>query len=993
MFPGDPFGTEQLRDSVLTAWRDSPTRFREDANAEDDLRIGGYRDRLLVELAQNAADAAAIGRTPGVLWLRAVDTPAGPELRTANTGAPLDAEGVAALASLRASAKRTGNQVGRFGVGFAAVLAVSEAPRVVSASGGVRFSAESTRQAVAGHDRLATLLAERSAEVPVLRLVWPLEPDEQPVPEGFTTDIRLPLREGVDVAALLARAEDEAADLLLALPGLHTLRIGERTWFRDDGPEGVVTVHGPDGVSTWLTRRAAGSLTEAEVGQLGAEARTRPEWSVCWAVPLNTEGTPVPRADDVLHAPTPTDERLSLPARLFATLPVEPNRRRLLPGPATDAVLTAAAIEYVALLRGLPDRHRTALVPLPGFPLSEVDERLRDSVSGLLAVTAWLPAQRAGDDDLTPGVAACLDEPSEELAELLVDIVPGLVAWWLAELPHAKALAALDVRRLRAADLVAAVSGVDRPPGWWVALYAGLSKLQPSGTSLADELGGLPVPLIDGRTAIGPRDVLLPSAELGELMAGVDVAGLRIAHPAAVHPLLERLGARPADPTDLLDAPAVRDAVDRSVADAQAGLDVDELANAVLRLTAAAGITPGEQPWLGALALRDVDGEPRRADEMVLPDAPLLDVLADDAVGPDSPLAVLSLATAEEWSADVLAALGVLAEFTVIRDDEPTGPDHELADEADWWTWADDPVRLVGIRDLDLIDPDRWPDALRMLAGQPETRRALADPKGYPAWWLARFALVDGAPLREWRLPDAEDLAGLYDPLPGLADLPVDLLVGIGVRDELTVADDEQAADLLDRLGDPDREVSPGLAFAAHAVLARAALTEVFDPAEVDPPDRVRTLTGDAVPADGAVVVDRPWLVAALAPERVVAMRGPSAELDGALADLLNVPLASDVVTAEPESAGEPVAWAGLGAVRLACALFGDAVPEGEVWVHDDLLVAGKRVAWWVADDAVHAEDSPEGLARALAWALYRWPDRWQLAALLADPTPETALW
>ena len=47
----DPFGTEALRSSVLRAWRDSPTRFTEDTNAEHDLRVGGYRDRLFVELA------------------------------------------------------------------------------------------------------------------------------------------------------------------------------------------------------------------------------------------------------------------------------------------------------------------------------------------------------------------------------------------------------------------------------------------------------------------------------------------------------------------------------------------------------------------------------------------------------------------------------------------------------------------------------------------------------------------------------------------------------------------------------------------------------------------------------------------------------------------------------------------------------------------------------------------------------------------------------
>lgn len=993
MFPGDPFGTEALRESVLTAWRDSPTRFREDANAEDDLRVGGYRDRLLVELAQNAADAAAAARVPGVLWLRPADSPAGQELRAANTGAALDAEGVAALASLRASAKRSGNQVGRFGVGFAAVLAVSEEPRVLSSSGGVGFSAERTREAVADHDRLASVLAERSAEVPVLRLVWPLAADEDPVPDGYTTDIRLPLRSGVDAEGLLARAADDAPDLLLALPGLHIVQVGDRRWQRMDQPEGVVAIHGPDGVTIWQTRRAAGTLTSAQVGQLGVEARTRPDWSVCWAVRLDTAGAPAPRAEDVLYAPTPTDERLSLPARLFATLPVEPNRRRLLPGPATDAVLSAAAQEYVALVRRLSGEHRTALVPSPGFPLSEIDGQLRGSVTELLSSAAWLPAQRDADDDLTPTAAVCLDVPDAELGELLVDVVPGLAAWWLAEPGHAKALSALGVRRLRPADIVAAVSGVDRSPGWWVALYGALSRLPDSGTSLTEELGGLPVPLMDGRMAIGPRDVLLPSVQLGELMAGVDVAGLRIAHPAAVHPLLERLGARPADAADLLAAPAVQDAVTRSVADAGPDLDVEELADAVLRLVAAAETLPGELPWLGELALPDGDGTLRRADELVLPDAPLLDVLAADAVGQDAPLAVLSSDLAEEWPVDVLRAVGVLDSFSMVVDESPIGPDHALADEAEWWASAGEDVPVVlGIRDLDLVDAAQWPAALRLLADEPRTRRAMADPRGYVAWWLARYAVVDGQPLRSWRLADADDLAGLYDALPDLG-LPDDLLTVIGVRDGLTVADADQAADLLRRLGDASRTVTPGLAFAAHEVLADAALTEVFDPAEVDPPDHVRALSGEAASADGAVVVDRPWLAAALDPGRVVASRGLGEELDGALADLLSVPLASETVADEPSSVGEPVRWADLGAVVLACDLVGAAVPGGVVRVHDSLVVAGRRVAWWVTGTDVHIEDSPEGMGRALAWTMNRWQDRWQLVALLADPTPDAALW
>ena len=98
----DPFGTAELRRLVLDAWAASPARFREDANAEEDYALGGYRDRVVVELAQNAADAAARAGVAGRLRL----TLHGGTLVAANVGAPLDAAGVAALSTLRASSKR-----------------------------------------------------------------------------------------------------------------------------------------------------------------------------------------------------------------------------------------------------------------------------------------------------------------------------------------------------------------------------------------------------------------------------------------------------------------------------------------------------------------------------------------------------------------------------------------------------------------------------------------------------------------------------------------------------------------------------------------------------------------------------------------------------------------------------------------------------------------------------------------------------------------------
>ncbi len=274
-------------------------------------------------LAQNAADAAALVGEPGRVRVRVVDG----ELRVANTGAPLDQRGVAALASLRASGKddvagrvdedtegsTTRGLVGRFGVGFAAVLSVTSEPRVVSRTGGVAFSETRTRQ------------VWDAAEVPVLRLPWPLSEDEPPVPDGFDTEVRLPLR--TDPREVLERIEAEVADVLLVLPWLAEVDVEGRRWTRRaDGDEVVLTA--PDGERTrWLTHRGEGCV---------------------WAVPVTAEGVPRPLVDDVLHAPTPTDERLSLPARLLSASPTEPSRRRVL-----------ASADSPDVVRAFPGRRRS----------------------------------------------------------------------------------------------------------------------------------------------------------------------------------------------------------------------------------------------------------------------------------------------------------------------------------------------------------------------------------------------------------------------------------------------------------------------------------------------------------------------------------------------------------------------------------------------------------------------------------------------------------
>jgi hypothetical protein len=945
----DPFGTQRLREAVLSAWSTSPTRFREDANAEEDLRLGAYKDRLLVELAQNAADAAG---SDGRLRLSIVDN----ELRAANTGTPLDADGVAALASLRASAKRDGGTVGQFGVGFSAVLSVTDEPAVVSTTGAVQFSARRTRDI----PELAKHVAERSGQVPVLRLVWPLEAE---VPAGFDTEIRLPLRSDVDGAALLADFREQVPDLLLALPGLISIEIENDRWARTDVSDDTVVLAGPAGETRWLLRRASGKLSDT--AGLGLEVST--EWTVCWAVPISAAGVPRPLREDVLHAPTPTDERLSLPARLIASLPIEPSRRRVMAGPGVGEVLAEAAKLYPALVFGVGEPHRTALVPVPGFPRSDVDSTLRDLILAELRSAEWLPGVT---ESLAPSAARVLDFPSVELADLLSDVIPNLADARLAEPEHAHALAALEISRLRTPEIVAAITGIDQEPGWWHRVYEAIAPFAEQDGSIRDNLTGLPVPLADGRTLPGPRGTLL--ADDPEFLSDLDVPGLRLVHPDAAHPLLERLGARHAGASELLDA--MQEAVERSVADASAGLIVSGLAHAVLGLVGQAG----GRPWLKSLALPDVEGDWRAADELAVPGSRFLDVLAED-----SPLGLLDPEFAERWSADVLSAVGVLTGFAVIVDEEPIGPEHDLADEDDWWAFAgEDPTRVVAVRDLDLVADDKWPAALRLLAMEPATWRALREPGGYTAWWISRFALLNGRPPREWRTAGAADLVGLYDPLD--LDLGDDLAAAAGVRTGLEIKDPSDAAELLERLGDPGRTVPHGVTLRAHAALAGSV-----DPAEVDAPERVRVLSGEAVLADDCVVLDAPWLLAVLRPERVVAALD-----DGAaepLAELLDLPLASD--SAGDVTGGELVPWSELGAVVVAAELLGFELPLEGVIVHDELTADGQPVHWWVdRERRVHAEDTPDGLARALAWASEHWMDRHVIHALLDDPDPRTVL-
>ncbi|MGV9675071.1 sacsin N-terminal ATP-binding-like domain-containing protein [Nocardia sp. NPDC003482] len=904
----DPFGTAELRGGVVAAWRDSPTRLREDAATEADLVRAGYRDRLLTELAQNAADAARKADVPGRLavWF------AGDALHIANTGVPLDVSGVHALTALRASAKSDASAVGRFGVGFTAVVAVSDEIEFRSRTGSLRFSRRRTWATLRNHD--IRVPEDDGFAPPVLRLVWPV--DTAPA-AGFDSEIVLTLREDVDPERLLAELRDEAADLLLELPALCAIRIA-------------------DDEITSATTELGDGLTEVRL--TGPDEADRVWWQyrtprARWLLPIR-DGSPVPADPDVLRAPTRSDEELSLPALLIADIAMQPDRRRLLPG----ARVAELAHGYADFARALPARDRLVLVPAPGFARGEADGLLREAVIADLRAGEWLPVL---DPTGAPAVAAprrssVLPGATEELTALLADVIGPLVIADLSGRAAADILAVLDVHRIGLARVAELSAGWERPPNWWYAFYDALEPFVTDPLSV-EELGALAVPLVDDRLVTGPRTVVLDD----HLDTTLPVRWARLVHPEAAHELLGRLGARAVSAEDLLNDPALQGELELDAA------DPDTVA-AVLGLAAQLPEGTVLPPWLGLLELPDTAGDLRPADELLLPDAPLADVLVAD-----SPFGTVDSALVDRFGPAALRAVGVGWAFTVVTESDPTGPDHQLDDEETWWAGlAEDPPELAAVRDLDLVADAAWPKALRLLLSDPATRPLLADRDGYTAWWLRTHARVDGVPLGRHRAPGDPVFAGLLPELTGFAAAELTALRAV-LADPDAIGQDLAAA-LLDALADPAKTPSPEAISRTHARLAAAA--DRLDLDALAPPDRVRALSGAVVDPADALVLDRPWYGLALPPDRLVVGDLDHAE---ALANLLDLPLAATAVDAEILGAGDPASWSDDPFGVLLRLQFGRAA--GELVLHDRLRVrltgayeAEVEVPWWRVDTTTH---------------------------------------
>ncbi|GAA4204578.1 hypothetical protein GCM10022252_63860 [Streptosporangium oxazolinicum] len=788
----DTFGTERLRSAVLAAWTASPARFREDANAEEDFALGGYRDRLIVELAQNAADAALRAGVPGRLRLSLREG----VLSAANTGAPLDRAGIEGLSTLRVSAKRDdAHAAGRFGVGFAAVVSVCDEPVIGSlGSGVVRWSRDQTAALVAAEPALAKELAERGGHVPLLRLPFPAGPVE--IPAGFDTLVRLPLRDEAAEEAVRAMLRETSPALLLGLPALESIEVDV------DGETRTVTSEG------WKVVSDSGRFTPEQVAELFAdrptEERSRPHWLVRWAVPVTgsasaagsasadtASGTgfangglggapagsreaaragapageprPLPAlVPPVVHAPTPSDEPLDLPALLIASFPMATDRRHVAPGPLADFLVERAADTYLELLAGLPRTPRF-LDLVPGMMgKGELDARIRRAILRRLPDAPLLPALSPPADPASlsgsggSGASLLLPDPAETRAETGAETGagagPGVAD---GEEPVVSGRQASVVAA--PAELLETVAPMipGLLPSGWPSRHPAITALGVSRVQLSDIVDMLSGDAVKDRDPAWWRSLyeVLPADDpeaLGALPVpladGRLVRGPRgtllLTDGSTLDPaVLAPLGLRVVHPEaahplllrlgagEATPRTVLEDPLTRSaVSESLDSPDSEPVARAVLALVDAAGLTAGDAPWLSELALRGADGELYPAGELLLADGALAGLLDSE-----THFGTAAPELVERYGPRVLAAAGVLDGFAVVNDSDvmidPDECDHDLDREDEW---------LEAV--LDLLPEAAVPPVAREFS-------AVRDLE-YVADWPAALALLSRPPLR-----------------------------------------------------------------------------------------------------------------------------------------------------------------------------------------------------------------------------------------------------
>lgn len=278
----------EIVSSNLTTYGDH-VRLLEDVEHEAKILETGYRQRQVIELIQNGADAL-LGSSGGRIEVLVTEDC----LIVANEGEPLDEHGLEALMYFSLSAKK-GKEIGRLGVGFKSVLEVTTRPFILSTTISLSFDEERTRSF------LDASLGRVHERVPVMRIaevVDPLSvaaefPEVHPYLEWASTIVVLPLdRHEVDWVHESIDPSIFPKEFLLFSPHVGSVS------FRDDvaGTAWTLGLRHVDGdmvvseddesPSRWRLATSTVQLSEAARHDGGSRFE-RDEVDLAWALPLD----------------------------------------------------------------------------------------------------------------------------------------------------------------------------------------------------------------------------------------------------------------------------------------------------------------------------------------------------------------------------------------------------------------------------------------------------------------------------------------------------------------------------------------------------------------------------------------------------------------------------------------------------------------------------------------------------------------------------------
>ena len=358
---------------TVDSYHAQPTLIHEHANQEQDTAFGGYQHRQLFELVQNSADALwgasdtaatdgySLPPSHGCVEVRLTANC----LYCADDGTPINGDGATALMFSHLSPKRGTSQIGTFGLGFKAVLGVSDSPEFFSRSGSFRFDRSNSEE-------LLRDVAPGADSYPVLRMPEPINP-------MVCSDQDVVLRELMEWAVNIVRlqlargAHDDLrqqmiafpAELLLFVPHVRRLTLSDDAGAVDRRLElerigdDYLLADG-DATTQWrLFERTHVLSSDARADRRPGDDRA--EVPISWAAPVDRLDRP-----GKFWSFFPTNTASLVPGILNSPWKTNEDRQNLLPGPYNDELIEAASELIADALPDLstdddPARHLDAL--------------------------------------------------------------------------------------------------------------------------------------------------------------------------------------------------------------------------------------------------------------------------------------------------------------------------------------------------------------------------------------------------------------------------------------------------------------------------------------------------------------------------------------------------------------------------------------------------------------------------------------------------------